>query len=165
MIVTIMAKLPLDKPSLAACPIAHSLSIFGDAWCMLILRDAHMGLTRFDEFRTSLGIAPSMLTKRLATLVEEGLFEKRRYSELPPREEYLLTQSGQDILPVLFILGAWGRTHKPCNNPSQTPIFVDSETGVAIQPVVIDKITGVEIGKQAIRPQTGLRGTFESDYN
>lgn len=165
MIVTIMAKLPLDKPSLAACPIAHSLSILGDAWCMLILRDAHMGLTRFDEFRTSLGIAPSMLTKRLATLVEEGLFEKRRYSELPPREEYLLTQSGQDILPVLFILGAWGRTHKPCNNPSQTPIFVDSETGVAIQPVVIDKITGVEIGKQAIRPQTGLRGTFESDYN
>lgn len=147
---TIMAKLPLDKPSLAACPIAHSLSIFGDAWCLLILRDSHMGLTRFDEFRTNLGIAPSMLTKRLATLVEEGLFEKRSYSEHPPREEYLLTPAGKDMLPILLVLGAWGRTHKPCNNPSQTPIFVDSETGLEIQPVVIDKITGVEISKQAI---------------
>lgn len=150
---TIMAKLPLDKPSLAACPIAHSLSIFGDAWCLLILRDSHMGLTRFDEFRTNLGIAPSMLTKRLATLVEEGLFEKRSYSEHPPREEYLLTPAGKDMLPILLVLGAWGRTHKPCNNPSQTPIFVDSATGIEIQPVVIDKITGVEIGKQAIRRQ------------
>ena len=112
-----------------------------------------MGLTRFDDFRSSLGIAPSMLTKRLISLVEEGLFEKRSYSEHPPREEYLLTPAGKDMLPILLILGAWGRTHKPCNNPSQTPIFVDSETGIEIQPVVIDKITGVEIGKQAIRRQ------------
>jgi len=146
-----MAKVPLDKPSLAVCPIARSLSVFGDSWCMLILRDAHMGLTRFDEFRSSLGISPSMLTKRLATLVDQGLFEKKRYSELPPREEYLLTQSGQDILPVLFVLGAWGRAHKLCEEERQMPVFVDSETGVEIEPIVIDKITGIEIGKRAIK--------------
>lgn len=149
-----MAKLPLDKPSLAACPIAHSLSVFGDAWCILILRDAHSGLTRFDEFRTSLGIAPSMLTKRLATLVEEGLFEKRSYSEHPPREEYLLTPAGQDILPILFVLGAWGRKHKACADPLQMPVLVDAETGIEIEPVVIDQVTGIEIGKRAIRRQT-----------
>ncbi len=148
-----MAKVPLDKPSLAACPIAHSLSVFGDSWCLLILRDAHTGLTRFDEFRASLGIAPSMLTKRLVNLVEEGLFEKRSYSEHPPREEYLLTPAGQDILPILFLLGAWGRTHKPCANPTQMPVFVDAETGVEIEPVVIDKTTGIEIGKRAIKQQ------------
>jgi len=148
-----MAKVPLDKPSLAACPIAHSLSVFGDSWCLLILRDAHTGLTRFDEFRTSLGIAPSMLTKRLVNLVEEGLFEKKSYSEHPPREEYLLTPAGQDILPILFLLGAWGRTHKPCANPTQMPVFVDAETGVEIEPVVIDKTTGIEIGKRAIKQQ------------
>lgn len=147
---TPMAKVPLDKPSLAACPIARSLSVFGDSWCMLILRDAHMGLTRFDEFRSSLGISPSMLTKRLATLVDEGLFEKKRYSELPPREEYLLTQSGQDILPVLFVLGAWGRTHK-LYEEEQIPVFIDSETGVEIEPIVVDKNTGIELGKRAIK--------------
>lgn len=148
---TIMAKVPLDKPSLAVCPIARSLSIFGDSWCILILRDAHMGLTRFDEFRNSLGISPSMLTKRLTTLVEEGLFEKKRYSEQPPREEYLLTQSGQDMLPILFVIGAWGRTHKPCDKGIKIPAFIDSKTGLDIEPVVIDKTTGVEIGQASIQ--------------
>lgn len=145
-----MATVPLDKPNLATCPIARSLSVFGDSWCLLILRDAHMGLTRFDEFRNSLGISPSMLTKRLATLVDKGLFKKRLYSELPPREEYLLTQSGQDILPVLFLLGTWGRAHKPCEKGVPMPIFIDSETGLEIEPIVIDKNTGIEIGKRAV---------------
>ena len=70
------------------CPIARSLSFAGDAWSLLILRDAHAGLTRFDQFRKSLGIAPTILTRRLAVLTQEGLLEKRRYSEHPPREEY-----------------------------------------------------------------------------
>jgi DNA-binding HxlR family transcriptional regulator len=70
------------------CPIARALDVLGDAWSMLILRDAAVGLTRFDEFRKSLGIAPTMLTKRLAALTEEQLLEKRLYSERPPREEH-----------------------------------------------------------------------------
>ena len=76
-----------DEP----CPIARSLGVAGDAWSLLILRDAHAGLTRFDQFRKSLGIAPTMLTRRLATLTEEGLLEKHRYSERPPREERTCT--------------------------------------------------------------------------
>ena len=92
----------------ATCPIARSVAFVGDAWSLLILRDASLGLTRFDEFRKSLGIAPTMLTRRLATLTEEGLLEKRRYSERPPREEYLLTAAGRDFLPVLFMIGDVG---------------------------------------------------------
>ena len=89
--------------SLEVCPIARSLSVLGDSWSMLILRDAHAGFTRFDQFRKSLGIAPTMLTKRLSVLVDEGLLEKRQYSEHPAREEYVLTQAGKDFLPVLFV--------------------------------------------------------------
>ena len=63
-----------DEP----CPIARSLAVAGDAWSLLILRDAHAGLTRFDQFRKNLNIAPTILTRRLATLTEEGLLEKRR---------------------------------------------------------------------------------------
>jgi DNA-binding HxlR family transcriptional regulator len=66
----------------------------------------------FDQIRKSQGIAPTMLTKRLATLTEETLLEKRRYSERPPREEYVLTAAGRDYLPALFMIGAWGRTHR-----------------------------------------------------
>ncbi|MGR0305949.1 winged helix-turn-helix transcriptional regulator [Acinetobacter beijerinckii] len=136
--------------NLEICPIARSLSVLGDAWSMLILRDAHAGFTRFDQFRKSLGIAPTMLTKRLSVLVDEGLLQKRQYSEHPPREEYVLTQAGKDFLPVLFVIGAWGRKHKPFKNPEKMPIFLDAEQGTEIIPIVIDQVTGAEIGSRTI---------------
>ena len=79
----------------------------------MILRDAFQGLTRFDDFQKSLGIAPNILTRRLAHLVEEGIFEKRLYSERPARHEYVLTAKGQDFFPVLMALSTWGGRHAP----------------------------------------------------
>jgi DNA-binding HxlR family transcriptional regulator len=134
----------LDQP----CLIARSLALVGDAWSMLILRDAHAGLTRFDEFRKSLGIAPTILTRRLSALTEEGLLEKRRYSERPPRDEYVLTTAGRDFLPVLFAIGAWGRKHR---GGGQVTRFFDAETGTEIDPVTIDRSTGAPIGTRPIR--------------
>ncbi len=130
------------------CPIARSLAFAGDAWSLLILRDAHAGLTRFDQFRKSLGIAPTILTRRLATLTEEGLLVKQRYSEHPPREEYLLTQAGVDFLPVLFIIGAWGRQHR---GGGKLVRFLDAETGSEIKAVAVDEVTGAKIGTRPIR--------------
>jgi DNA-binding HxlR family transcriptional regulator len=131
-----------------ACPIARSLAFAGDAWSLLILRDAHAGLTRFDQFRKSLGIAPTILTRRLAALTAEGLLEKRRYSEHPPRDEYLLTPAGQDFLPVLFIIGAWGRQHR---GGGKLVRFLDAETGTEIKAVAVDEVTGAKIGTRPIR--------------
>ena len=130
------------------CLIARSLSLVGDTWSMLILRDAHSGLTRFDQFRRSLGIAPTMLTKRLAALTQDGLLETRRYNDRPPRDEYVLTQSGRDYLPVLLAIQGWGQAH--CN-ASDVTRFLDDETGIEIEPVMIDKHTGAPIGTRAIR--------------
>ena len=129
------------------CPIARSLAFAGDAWSLLILRDAHAGLTRFDQFRKSLGIAPTILTRRLANLTEEGLLEKQRYSEHPPREEYLLTQAGVDFLPVLFIIGAWGRKHR---GGGKLVRFLDAETGKEINAIAVDEVTGEKIGTRPI---------------
>lgn len=130
------------------CPIARSLACVGDSWSILILRDAHAGLTRFDQFRKSLGIAPTILTRRLAALTEEGLLEKRLYSERPPREEYLLTAAGRDFLPVLFMIGAWGRQHR---GGGELTRFLDAETGTDIKAVVVDEVTGAKIGTRPIR--------------
>ncbi|MEX2691458.1 winged helix-turn-helix transcriptional regulator [Rhizobium mongolense] len=130
------------------CPIARSLALVGDAWSILILRDANAGLTRFDEFRKSLGIAPTILTRRLAMLTEEGLLEKRRYLERPPREEYVLTAAGRDFLPVLFMIGAWGRKHRGGGKLTR---FLDAETGMEIEPVAVDGVTSERIGTRAIR--------------
>ena len=130
------------------CPIGRCADLVGDAWNLLILRDVNLGLRRFDEFRKSLSIAPTMLTRRLASLTAEGLLEKRRYSERPPRDEYLLTAAGQDFIPVLFMIGAWGSKHRGGGRLQQ---FNDAETGNAIQPVVIDAANGTRIGTRAIQ--------------
>ena len=136
------------KPKASPCPIARALEVLGDAWSMLILRDAATGLTRFDQFRKSLGIAPTMLTKRLAAMTDEGLLEKRLYSERPPREEYLLTEAGRAFLPVLFMIGAWGRRFRGCGKLSR---YLDADTGKDIDPVAIDAVTGARLGTRPFR--------------
>jgi len=137
-----------ENISKESCPIARSLAFAGDAWSILILRDAHGGLTRFDQFRKSLGIAPTMLTRRLAMLTEEGLLEKRRYSEHPPREEYLLTAAGRDFLPVLFMIGEWGRQYR---GGGKLVRFFDVANGTEIKAVAVDEVTGAKIGTRPIR--------------
>ncbi|MBP7815838.1 MAG: helix-turn-helix transcriptional regulator [Phenylobacterium sp.] len=141
------------KDDLAAhCPIARSLLCVGDSWSVLILRDAHLGLTRFDQFRKSLGIAPTMLTARLTALTDEGLLEKRRYIERPPRDEYVLTNAGRDFLPVLVILGAWGSKHRGGGDLTR---YIDAETGKEVVPIAVDLETGAKIGT---RPITMIEG-------
>ena len=122
------------------CPIARSLERVGEWWSMLILRDALHGMTRFDEFQKSLGIAPNMLARRLDALVEAGLLERRRYSERPPRDEYVLTARGRDFRPVLIALMAWGNKHFAPEGASVQ--LIDTKTGAAVEPILVDRATG-----------------------
>jgi DNA-binding HxlR family transcriptional regulator len=122
------------------CPIARSLERVGEWWSILILRDAFNGLTRFDQFQKSLDIAPNMLTRRLNGLVESGLLERRRYSERPPRDEYVLTERGRDFRPVLWSLLAWGNKHFAPEGPSV--VVADSITGAVADPVLVDRASG-----------------------
>lgn len=92
------------------CPIAQSLEIVGEWWTPLILRDVViMGLTRFDDIQTSLGIAPTVLTSRLNHLVDNGMLERRQYSDRPVRFEYVPTEAARDFEPVLQAMFTWGR--------------------------------------------------------
>lgn len=122
------------------CPVARSLERVGEWWSILILRDALQGLTRFDEFQKSLGIAPNMLTRRLNRLVEAGILERRRYNERPPRDEYVPTECGRDFRPVLWALLAWGNKHFAPEGASV--LLVDTKTGAAAVPTMIDQTTG-----------------------
>jgi len=137
-----------DKNGEGYCPVARGLTRVGDAWSMLILRDLGLGLTRFDQLRASLGIAPNILTQRLRALVEAGLLEKRRYSERPPRDEYVLTEAGRDFLPVLHVLGEWGRRH---HGEGGTSRLVDVETGLPVEPMVVDRVSGLPLAGRALR--------------
>src|SRR6516225_11477932 len=86
------------------CPIARGLERVGEWWSILILRDAFRGTTRFDDFATSLGVAPNILSRRLNSLIESGLLERRQYSDRPPRFEYVLTPRGRDFRPAMLAL-------------------------------------------------------------
>ena len=122
------------------CPAARALDSVGDTWSMLILRDAFQGLTRFDEFEKSLGVAPNILTRRLKHLTTEGLFERRLYNERPPRYEYVLTARGRDFYPVLMALFTWGNRNLPEDEIAIR--LADARTGEDREPLLIDRVTG-----------------------
>lgn len=91
-----------------SCSVARTLEIVGERWTWLIVRDAFLGLKRFDEFRASLGIARNVLGDRLSRLVEEGILVKTPYQERPPRHEYRLTEKGEDLFTALNAIRQWG---------------------------------------------------------
>ncbi|HEY1776557.1 MAG TPA: helix-turn-helix domain-containing protein [Solirubrobacteraceae bacterium] len=90
------------------CSVARALSLVGERWTLLIIRDAFLGLRRFDQFQSKLGIARNVLASRLDRLVEAGIMRRERYQEHPPRDEYRLTEMGIELWPVIVDLLHWG---------------------------------------------------------
>ena len=90
------------------CSIARSLDLIGERWTILVIREVFNGHRKFSEMQRSLGVARNILTGRLQRLVDEGILERRRYSERPERFEYFLTEKGLDLWPVMVALMHWG---------------------------------------------------------
>ena len=90
------------------CSLSRALSVVGDRWTLLVLRDAFLKVRRFGDFESRLGIARRVLAERLTRLVSDGVLEKIAYQERPMRYEYRLTQKGLDLYPVVLALVHWG---------------------------------------------------------
>src|SRR3954453_2779829 len=90
------------------CSVAKALELVGERWTLLIVRDAFLGVRRFEDFQRSLGVARNVLADRLTRLVDAGIFERVRYSERPERSEYRLTRKGGDLRVALTALRQWG---------------------------------------------------------
>jgi len=133
------------------CPVARGLERVGEWWSILILRDALNGIKRFDAFQRSLGIAPNMLARRLNALVQAGLMKRRRYSERPPRDEYVLTPSGRDFQPVVIALLAWGNRHFAPEGRVFT--LIDRQTGLEAEPLLIDAVSGRPMSDRVFKLQ------------
>ena len=105
-------KQPVSRTS---CPIASSLDLLGDRWTLVVVRDALLfGKTKFAEFLTSdEGISTNLLADRLQRLEAAGILERRQYQQRPPRDEYLVTGKGRELLPVLIELVKWANRHIP----------------------------------------------------
>ena len=88
--------------------VAQTLKVIGDRWSFMVIREAFFGVRRFDDLQNKLGIAPNILTDRLDRLVAEGIFERRKYQDLPERYEYPLTEKGKDLYGPLIAMLRWG---------------------------------------------------------
>jgi DNA-binding HxlR family transcriptional regulator len=95
------------------CSIARSLELFGERWTLLVVREIFHGRRKFSEMQKSLGVARNVLTSRLQRMVDEGILERRPYSERPERYEYFLTEKGLDLWPVMISLMHWGDKYEP----------------------------------------------------
>ena len=93
------------------CSAAYTLEFIGERWTLLVIRDVFAGLRRFDQIQDDLGVARNVLASRLQRLVDEGILERRLYSESPPRYEYFLTDKGIDLWPILVTMMRWGDRH------------------------------------------------------
>lgn len=132
------------------CPVARAMSVLGDRWTVLILRDALRGVTRFDGFHERLGCSRSIVSQRLARLVADGVLETIAYQDHPPRRDYRLTEQGRALGAVLMTMAHWAETWRPragarplrrrhttCGCHFQ-PVLVCSECGEPVAPGAVE---------------------------
>jgi DNA-binding HxlR family transcriptional regulator len=102
---------PTNLGAPRVCPIADALELVGERWSLLVLRELGLGVHRFNDIQVNTGAPRETLALRLRRLEEAGVIERRRYSDRPPRDEYVLTAVGRDLSPVLTALREWGTRH------------------------------------------------------
>jgi DNA-binding HxlR family transcriptional regulator len=135
------------------CSVAQCLEVIGEWWSMLIVRDAFLGVTRFDQFQERLGISRNVLNLRLAHLVEAGVLAKVPYSEHPPRHDYRLTDKGRDLWPVVTTMRQWGDKYAAPNGP---PLEVAHKScGEVSDAVLTCSACGEPMGPRDVRAAAG----------
>jgi DNA-binding HxlR family transcriptional regulator len=143
------------------CSVARALSVVGERWTMLILREAFLGRRRFDQFQSGTGIARNILSTRLQALVAGGIFERNENAGPDHHVEYRLTKRGLDLYPVMIALMRWGDTwmadeqgppmtlmHRTCGHAT-TPSLVCSHCGGAIEPRAMQANAAPHAGKMS----------------
>ena len=132
-----------------SCPVARGLSVVGDRWTILVLRDCFLGIRRFEQIHERLGITRHILADRLRKLETAGVLRREPYQRRPLRHQYHLTEQGKALYPLIVTLIEWANTNVPhAGEPSVT--LVSRATGTPISPVLIDANTGTEITHQTV---------------
>jgi len=139
------------------CSVARTLEIVGERWTLLIIRDALLGLRRFDEFQISLGIATNVLTNRLSSLVDNGILTRSRYQAAPPRFEYHLTDPGRELATPVLALMQWGDRHVAGRRGAPRLVRHTTCGGAVAERHVCADCGPVDGAEVAIVPGPGLR--------
>jgi DNA-binding HxlR family transcriptional regulator len=135
------------------CSVAQCLEVVGEWWSMLVLRDAFLGVTRFDDFQQRLGISRNILIQRLNHLVEAGVLKKVPYSEHPPRYDYRLTDKGRDLWPIMTAMRQWGDRYAAPDGP---PVLITHKgCGELTEAVMVCSVCGEPMSARDVQVQPG----------
>ena len=136
------------------CSVAGTLELVGERWTLLVIRDAFMGVRRFEDFQRRSGVARNVLSARLNLLVEEGIFRREPYQEHPVRHEYRLTQKGRDLWPVMVALLQWGDRYI---YPGRAPVLLTHKgCGGAVDDHRICETCGAKLGPRDVETHPGI---------
>lgn len=141
----------LDKQP---CSLARAISVVGDRWTLVILRDCFLGIQRFDALEKSLGITRHVLADRLKKLVDSGVLYKTPYQQKPIREEYRLTEKGLELHPVILALVHWGDKHM-VDERGAPIVHVHKKCGQVMQPVTVCSCCKEPVTAKDIRVEVG----------
>ena len=136
------------------CSLARTLSVVGDRWTLLVLRNCFLGVRRFETFEQRLGITRHILTDRLKKLVHHGVLYKAPYQQKPVRQEYRLTDKGLDLHPVILALVRWGDTHM-ADERGAPVVHVHKGCGEVMYPVTVCSACGEPVEARDIRVEPG----------
>ncbi len=143
------------------CSVAEALDVVGDPWTLLIVRDGLWGHRRFSEFHERLGIPRNTLTTRLEKLVNAGIFDKVQYQSNPVRHEYVLTEKGMALRPVVVSLMSWG---DQWSGTGKRPVkLVDRLTGEELDPVLVDRVSGRALAEISVKAIGGPAGDLDQE--
>lgn len=135
------------------CSVAQCLEIVGEWWTMLIVRDAFLGVSRFEDFQQRLGISRNILQQRLTKLVDAGVLKRVPYSEHPPRDDYRLTEKGRDLWPVLTAMRQWGDSYAAPDGPPLE--VVHDACGQVSSQVLVCATCGEPVGPRDVHAVPG----------
>src|ERR1700758_4792024 len=142
----------------ADCPIARALDVIGDWWSLLIVRDALLGRRRFGEFQKNLGLAKNILTTRLRTLVDRGILQMAPASDGSAYQEYVPTQKGRGIFPILVALRQWSEEFD--EHPEEiATLLADRDSGRPVKKLELHASDGrlLGFGETTLKPQPATR--------
>jgi len=137
-----------------ACSVARTLSVIGDRWSLLILRDCFLRVRRFEEFEARLGITRHRLADRLKKLVKAGVLKRVPYQERPRRYEYRLAEKGLDLNAVLLAMVHWGDTHM-AGKRGRPALYEHLDCGAIFDPVMCCSACGGKVTARNIRILAG----------
>lgn len=139
------------------CSVADALSVVGEKYAFLVLREVFYGVRRFDEIQRNTGAPRDVLTARLRRLVEAGVLARSRYSDRPPRFEYRLTEAGRELHPVLMTLMAWADKHLP----GDPYVVFEHSCGADLEPLTVCRHCGREVRDGELTPHFDAPGWNE----